>query len=91
MGLHYLVWIKSLYQSFCTQKGHLLPFCYTINSPQIYVKKVMQMSQINFILDLLEIKDQNIEVKKVRTEEKNGETIKVIAARLASVNEFAMK
>lgn len=49
------------------------------------------MSQNNFILDLLEIKDQNIEVKKVRTEEKNGETIKVIAARLASVNEFAMK
>lgn len=41
------------------------------------------MSQDYSILDLFEIEDQNLEVENIKTKKKNGETTKIIEARLS--------
>ncbi|WP_242362940.1 hypothetical protein [Limosilactobacillus antri] len=67
---------------FGMQKGTPAMPCCTIDSPQIFVKKAIQMSQNNLILDVLGIKDSNIKVQTVEEEKIGLETVRKVTAKL---------
>lgn len=74
---------ESQCQFFYIKKRHLLSLRCTINSPQKSWKKVIQISQNNFILSLLGIKDPNIKVLSVNDDWLGNEHRKLIKARLS--------
>lgn len=67
---------------FCTKKDICCALLYNQFTTKIMLKKAMQMSQNHFILDVLGIKDPNIEVLGVEDQEVNLETVRTITAKL---------
>ena len=67
MGLHFLVLMKINASFLYAKRTSAVPLLYNQFTTKIMLKKVMQMSQNHFILDILGIKDPNIKVLAVET------------------------